>query len=311
MTRQYRVASTALLFLAVSITASAQRGGGAPAAPPLVRENATEKITEHVYVIPDNNVGMVPNIGIIVGTRGTFVVDTGLGNRNGQTVTREIQKVSKTPELYLATTHFHPEHDLGANGFPTHTKMIRSQDQQKEIAEQGLATADRFRGFSPANAELLQGAEFRKADVSFDREHTVELGGVRVRVLAMGYNHTRGDTAFFVEPDGVLFSGDVVMTALPNVGNSTVRQWLASMSVFEKLQPKRIVPSHGPMGDAGLVASYKTLLTTVSARAGELKKQGKTLEEATAAITAELQAKYPNGGARLTGTIRAAYNEVP
>jgi glyoxylase-like metal-dependent hydrolase (beta-lactamase superfamily II) len=57
---------------------------------------------------------MVPNIGIIVGTRGTFVVDTGLGNRNGQTVTREIQKVSKTPELYLATTHFHPEHDLGA-----------------------------------------------------------------------------------------------------------------------------------------------------------------------------------------------------
>jgi len=65
------------------------------------------------------------------------------------------------------------------------------------------------------------------------------------------------------------------------------------------------------MGDAGLVATYKTLLTTVSARAGELKKQGKTLEEATAAITAELQAKYPNGGARLTGTIRAAYNEVP
>jgi glyoxylase-like metal-dependent hydrolase (beta-lactamase superfamily II) len=311
MTRQYRVASTALLFLAVSITASAQRGGGAPAAPPLVRENATEKITEHVYVIADNNVGMVPNIGIIVGTRGTFVVDTGLGNRNGQTVTREIQKVSKTPELYLATTHFHPEHDLGANGFPTHTKMIRSQDQQKEIAEQGLATADRFRGFSPANAELLQGAEFRKADVSFDREHTVDLGGVRVRVLAMGYNHTRGDTAFFVEPDGVLFSGDVVMTALPNVGNSTVRQWLSSMSVFEKLQPKRIVPSHGPMGDAGLVATYKTLLTTVSARAGELKKQGKTLEEATAAITAELQATYPNGGARLTGTIRAAYNEVP
>ena len=311
MTRQYRVASTALLFLAVSITASAQRGGGAPAAPPLVRENATEKITEHVYVIPDNNVGMVPNIGIIVGTRGTFVVDTGLGNRNGQTVTREIQKVSKTPELYLATTHFHPEHDLGANGFPTHTKMIRSQDQQKEIAEQGLATADRFRGFSPANAELLQGAEFRKADVSFDREHTVDLGGVRVRVLAMGYNHTRGDTAFFVEPDGVLFSGDVVMTALPNVGNSTVRQWLASMNVFEKLQPKRIVPSHGPMGDAGLVATYKTLLTTVSARAGELKKQGKTLEEATAAMTAELQAKYPNGGARLTGTIRAAYNEAP
>jgi glyoxylase-like metal-dependent hydrolase (beta-lactamase superfamily II) len=311
MTRRFSIAVTSVLFLALGITSSAQRGGGAPAAPPLVRENVTEKISEHVYVIPDNSVSMVPNIGIIVGSRGTFVVDTGLGSRNGQIVTREMQKVSKTPELYLGTTHFHPEHDLGANGFPPNTKMIRSEDQQKEIVEQGMATAERFRGFSPANAELLQGAEFRKADIAFDREHVVDLGGVRVRVLAMGYNHTRGDTAFYVEPDGVLFSGDVVMTALPNVGNATVRQWLASMNVFEKLQPKRIVPSHGPMGDAGLIATYKTLLTTVSSRATELKKQGRTLEEATATITGELQAKYPNGGARLTNTIRAAYNEAP
>src|SRR5688572_33081155 len=311
MTRPYSPAATALFLLAVSITTSAQRGGGAPAAPPLVRENATEKISEHVYVIPDNNVGMVPNVGIIVGSRGTFVVDTGLGNRNGQTVTREVQKVSKTPELYLGTTHFHPEHDLGANGFPPHTKMIRSQDQQKEIADQGLATAERFRGFGAMNAELLQGAEFRKADISFDREQTLDLGGVRVRVMAMGFNHTRGDTAFYVEGDGVLFSGDVVMTALPNVGTSTVRQWLASMATFEKLQPRRIVPSHGPMGDATMIATYKDLLQTVQRRTAELKKQGRTLDEATATLSAELQQKYPNGGNRLLGTIRAAYTEAP
>ena len=167
-------------------TLSAQRGAGAPATPPLVRENATEKISDHVYVIPDNSVSMVPNIGIIVGSRGTLVVDTGLGARNGQTVVREMQKVSKTPELYLATTHFHPEHDLGAGGFPPTTKMIRSQDQQKEIAEQGLATAERFKAFGQLNAELLEGAEFRKADISFDREHVVDLGGVRVRVSGDG-----------------------------------------------------------------------------------------------------------------------------
>lgn len=308
----FRVALGAVLLVGLGATPTfAQRAGGAPAAPPLVRENATEKISEHVYVIPDNSVSMVPNIGIIVGTRGTLVIDTGLGNRNGQTVAREVQKVSKTPDLYLATTHFHPEHDLGANGFPAQTKMIRSQDQQKEIAEQGLATAERFRGFGAMNAELLQGAEFRKADVSFDREQTLDLGGVRVRIMAMGYNHTRGDTAFYVEGDGVLFSGDVVMTALPNVGNATVRQWLASMATFEKLQPRRIVPSHGPMGDATLIATYKDLLQTVQRRAAELKKQGRTVDEVTATLTSELQQKHPNGGNRLLGTIRAAYNEAP
>ena len=151
---------TLLLFVAIgAATPLAQRAGGAPAAPPLVRENATEKITEHVYVIPDNSVSMVPNVGIIVGSRATLVVDTGLGARNGQTVVREMQKVSKTPELYLATTHFHPEHDLGAGGFPAHTKMIRSQDQQKEIAEQGVATAERFR------ASLIEGGYALEVDI--------------------------------------------------------------------------------------------------------------------------------------------------
>jgi glyoxylase-like metal-dependent hydrolase (beta-lactamase superfamily II) len=304
-----KIASFTVAVLALGTGAlDAQRGGGPP---PLVRENATEKISEHVYVIPDNSVGMVPNVGIVVGTRGTLVIDTGLGARNGQTIVREMQKVSKTPELYLATTHVHPEHDLGAGGFPAHTRMIRSRAQVQEIADSGLDTATRFSAISPLNAELLAGAQFRAADVTFDQEHLLDLGGVRVRILAMGYNHTRGDQAFFVEPDAILFSGDVVMTALPNVGGSTIGKWLDSQQRFERLQPKRIVPSHGPMGDLSLVASYRTLLTTVQRRAAELKKQGRTIDETIATLTEELRDRYPNGGARLAGTIRAAYNEAP
>jgi glyoxylase-like metal-dependent hydrolase (beta-lactamase superfamily II) len=303
-----------VLAAAVTLTVStgqAQRGPAPQAQPPLVRENATEKISDHVYVIPDNNVGMVPNVGIIVGTRGTLVVDTGLGARNGQTIVREMRKVSKTPELYLASTHVHPEHDLGAGGFPPETKMIRSQAQIKEIAESGLETAKRFSGFSPLNAELLAGAEFRKADITFDQEHRLDLGGVRVRVIAVGYNHTRGDQAFFVEPDGILFSGDVSMMALPNVGGATVTQWIASQDLFAKLQPKRVVPSHGAMGDLSMIANNRAFLQTVQGRVAELKKQGRTLEETTATVTAELTPKYPAAGGRLTGAIRAAYSEAP
>ena len=295
-----------LIVVVLAAALEAQRGQGPG---PLVRENATEKVSEHVYVIPDNNVGQVPNVGIIVGTRGTLVIDTGLGARNGETIMREVQKVGKTPELYLGTTHFHPEHDLGAGGFPPQTKMIRSQAQVKEIEANGLETAKRFSGFSPLHAELLAGAEYRKADITFEQEYVLDLGGVRVRILAMGYNHTRGDTAFFVEPDAVLFSGDVVMTALPNVGGSTLAQWLNSQDRFEKLQPNRIVPSHGPMGDLSLVANYRTFLSTVQRRVGELKKQGRTVDEVTATLTGELQDKYPGASGRLTGTIRAAYAE--
>lgn len=296
------------LILAAATAALAQRG---PAAPPLVREGATEKISDHVYVIPDNNVGMVPNVGIIVGTRGTLVVDTGLGARNGQAIVREMGKVSTTADLYLATTHIHPEHDLGAGGFPANTKMIRSKAQVDEIAADNMQTAQRFAGFNELNAELLKGAAFKPADITFDQEHVLDLGGVRVRIIAMGYNHTRGDQAFYVEPDGILFSGDVVMTAPPNVNLSRFEQWLASMDRFEKLQPRRIVPSHGPMGGLEMVTAYRTLLTTVRTRAAELKKQGKTIEEVEKTLLPEVLPAFPNGGARLTGTIRAGYNQAP
>jgi hypothetical protein len=83
------------------------------------------------------------------------------------------------------------------------------------------------------------------------------------------------------------------------------------MDVFENLRPRRIVPSHGPMGGAALIAAYKDLLGTVQRRTTELKKQGRTLDEATAAIVTELQLKYPTAGARLNSAIRAAYAEAP
>lgn len=298
-----------VLALALLISpALAQRG---PLQPPLIKEGVTEKISDHVYVIPDGGLPVVPNVGIIVGSKGAFVVDTGLGARNGQTIMREVAKVSKGPELYLATTHFHPEHDLGAGGFPTNTKMLRSRDQQADIDEFGLETAKRFASLSPDTAQLLQGAEFRKADQLFDKEMTIDLGGVRVRLMAMGPNHTRGDIAFWVEPDRVLLSGDVVMTTLPGFGSpySKMSNWLQSLDRFEQLKPMRIVPSHGPMGDAAMIARWKDYLTTIRTRATELKKQGRTLDDTVKTIQDELQDKYARNP--MAGAIRAAYNEAP
>lgn len=283
-----------------------------PARPdPLVKEGVTEKISEHVYVIPDGNVPLVPNVGIIVGTRGILVVDTGLGARNAQTILREVAKVSKMQDLYLATTHVHPEHDLGAAAFPANTKMIRSRSQQEEIAASGLETAQRFAGMSPINAQLLEGAQFRKADITFDMEHTLDLGGVRVRLIAVGPAHTRGDTAFFVEQDRVLFSGDVAMVALPAFSSpqSTIKQWMANLDLFDSLKPTRIVPSHGPMGDTGMVANYRTFLTTVVQRVRALKMQGRTLDETVQALQNELQTRYDRQ--RMASAIRAAYAEAP
>jgi glyoxylase-like metal-dependent hydrolase (beta-lactamase superfamily II) len=189
--------------------------------------------------------------------------------------------------------------------------MIRSKDQLDEIAAVGLEMAKRFAAFSPLHAELLQGAEFRKADITFEKEHTLDLGGVTVKFLAMGFNHTRGDTATFVEPDKVLFSGDVAMTPLPSVGaGAALSQWLASQDRFLALQPAKVVPSHGPIGDASIMTRYKAFIAAIQARAADLKKAGTTIDETVTTLQAELEPTYGKSP-RMAGPIRAAYNQAP
>ena len=50
-------------------------------------------------------------------------------------------------------------------------------------------------------------------------------------------------------------------------------------------------------------------MTTVQARAAELKKQGRTQDETVKMIQDELQDRYPR--ATLAGVINAAYREAP
>ena len=272
---------------------SAQRG---PAADPLVRENATVKLGDHTYVIPDANVSLVPNVGIVVGSRGTLVIDPGLGRRNGETILKEVAKVSKNTDLSIASTHFHPEHTTGYAAFPPSAKYINSTTQEAEFEENGMQMVKTFSGRSALTAELLKDAARRRADVTFDREYMLDLGGVRVRFLVVGPTHTRGDTGFFVEGDNVLFAGDVVMNeSFVSAGAaSSIKAWLTAFDTFEKLKPRTIVPAHGAVGPGTLIAANRAWVTEVRDKTVALKGQGKSIDEAATAVSAEVQAQHPN-----------------
>jgi glyoxylase-like metal-dependent hydrolase (beta-lactamase superfamily II) len=303
---------TALVALAVLVAATVAPAIAQQRAPsgPMVRAGTTQKLSEHVYVIPDNSTPGVPNVGFVVGGSAILVIDTGMGAPNGQIVLAEARKLGADKKVYLVTTHVHPEHDLGAQAFPADTTMIRSRAQVAEIAEEGMRVADVFRSRSEANRKLLEGAEFRPANLTFDASHDLDLGGVKVKLVALGTAHTQGDTGAYVEGDGVLFSGDVAMKALPAVSaKSTSKQWLASLDKLDGFKPKIVVPSHGPIGDAAYISSYRTYLIRVRDRAAALKKEGKTVDQAVETITAELKADYPDTG-RAAGAIRAAYAEA-
>jgi len=299
---------------AMALAAALQAQPRGPAPDPLVRENATVTVAAHTYVIPDNNVGLVPNVGIVVGSRATLVIDPGLGRRNGETVLKEAAKVSRNDALYIASTHYHPEHTTGYAAFPAGAKYVNSTTQEAEFEQAGMQMVRTFSNRSPLTADLLKDAARRPADVTFDREYALDLGGVHVRFVLVGPTHTKGDTGFFVEEDGVLFAGDVVMNEsfLAATDVSSMTAWLKAFDTFEAMKPTTIVPAHGAVGTGALIASNREIMTRIRDRAAALKAQGVAIDQAAPAVQAEIVAAHPawpraNG---VAAAARSAYNEA-
>jgi glyoxylase-like metal-dependent hydrolase (beta-lactamase superfamily II) len=299
------------LFLGAAILTTTAALAQQPAAPAsIVREGVTEQLTSRVWAIPDGGASLVPNVGIVVGSKAALVIDTGMGTRNGDTVLRETMKVSGGKPIYIVTTHVHPEHDMGAHVFPPTSKLIRSKDQLTDIAAgAGTNLVPVFAQRSGLNTELLAGARHREADITFDKEYTLDLGGLKAKIYAMGTNHTAGDTAVLV--DGVLFSGDVAMKPQPSFANPTAKisHWLASLDRLEGFKAKRIVPSHGGFGGNEIIEGYRAYLTRIRDRSAALKKAGKSQDEAVQIVTDEMSAEFPDKN-RLGGAIRAGYAEA-
>ena len=228
---------------------------------------------------------------------------------------RELRTLTPTTEIYIASTHYHPEHTTGYAAFPSSAQYVNSTVQEQEFAEEGQRVIDAFASRTPVMGDLLRDAERRVADIIFDREHTLDLGGVQVRMLVVGPTHTRGDTGLFVEGDNVLFTGDVVMnnSFLSANDGSSVTAWLAAFDAFEAMGPETIVPAHGEIGDGTLIPVHRETMLGIQARALELKAQGRSAEEAGETVRAEAQAMHPTWG-RVNGVAsaaRVAWNEAP
>ena len=260
----------------------------------LLSADNLSQVSPHVWLIKG-----FPNVGIVVGRKATLVIDTGLGTKNGQVVAGVAKRLSSTGQkLYLTTTHYHAEHAAGDGGFPEGTIVIRPRAQQTELESEGQKLIDLFSSRSPEDKELLADARINPANILFDATYQLDLGGgVNVRLSWFGGAHTKGDELIMVDPDSVLFSGDVVQNrAGPYFycDDCTPRTWLAVLNqIAEQLHPVIVVPDHSPPGDGTLIAQERDMMAFLQSRIAALKGAGKSADQATQALTAEVKEKYP------------------
>jgi glyoxylase-like metal-dependent hydrolase (beta-lactamase superfamily II) len=65
-------------------------------------------------------------------------------------------------------------------------------------------------------------------------------------ITVVGNAHSDGDLTLYVEPDRVLFSGDIIFEGrVPFLGDSNTKRWVRVLERMEKEQLVALVPGHG------------------------------------------------------------------
>jgi glyoxylase-like metal-dependent hydrolase (beta-lactamase superfamily II) len=268
------------------------------AAPPMLPAGKTIQLTEQVYVIPDQRVLLVPNVGIVVGSAGVLVVDTGMGPANAEIVLSEVRKITDKPILYLVSTHFHPEHNFGAQSFPISTVLIYSIAQHRDVQTKGEAYRTWFIDmFGDDVRALLEPVKLVEPDVTFARRAVVNLGGLQVELLQSDFAaHTGGDTVVYLPEQKILFAGGLT----PNQGfpilpdaDSSVQGWIASLDALALLDVDTVVPGHGDITDAQVMQRVKAYLISLQAQAAALRADGVPLADAQDRLFAVFTQRYP------------------
>ncbi len=163
-------------------------------------------MAEGVYVIPDNRVELVPNVGIVLGESAALVIDTGIGPRNGAYVLERARRLAGDRRLYLTVTHFHPEHGFGAQAFRGAATIIYNGGQRAELHRKGAGYLRMFSGLGEAVAAELADVELVDPDIVYAGEVELDLGGRTAMLRAVGPAHTASDQIVLIDGH-VLFGG--------------------------------------------------------------------------------------------------------
>ncbi|POM23618.1 Metallo-beta-lactamase superfamily protein [Actinomadura rubteroloni] len=241
---------------------------------PAVRVTDADEIARDLLIVPNRDVPLVPNIGIIGGAEAVLVVETGMGTANAEQVLALADEVARGRRLFLTTTHFHPEHAFGAHAFAGRATYLVNRAQADDLGAKGAAYLQMFRGLGDAIARRLDGAEVPVPDVVYDDAYDLDLGGRIVRLRPTGRGHTRGDQVIEVPDAGVLFTGDLAETGQfaifpwfpPHDTDVSGVRWLTVMDRLAASRPAVVVPGHGAPGGP-------EILTDVAAYLRELRDE--------------------------------------
>jgi glyoxylase-like metal-dependent hydrolase (beta-lactamase superfamily II) len=214
------------------------------------------------------------NSTIVLGDHATLVIDTMMTPALIQVVKDEAERLGGRPVGYVFNTHADPDHLLGNGVFPGAEVIAH-----RRVAE--LLADPEIQASYEKHLEGT-GVALRGPDTTFELDFELNLGGLTVHAKYAGPAHSEADTVLWIPEERAYFAADTVFSGLFPLVRNNLSNWFAALDYGISLEPMVVVPGHGPVGDAGLLAWQRGVLERIHEAVLALHGRGMPLAEATA-----------------------------
>ena len=192
------------------------------------------------------NLGNNATFGLIETTEGAVLVDPG-GTWAGAAMLHDaVRDLTDQPVTHVINTGGQDHRWLGNSYWQAQgATVIASADA---VADQQARASMQLNMLSQLVGEGLSGTESAYANVTFETDHVLDLGGRRIEIRHVGAAPSPGDSFVWLPDAQVVFTGDIVYVGrvLGVMEFSDSATWLEAFSAIEMLEPVHLIPGHGP-----------------------------------------------------------------
>jgi glyoxylase-like metal-dependent hydrolase (beta-lactamase superfamily II) len=212
-----------------------------------------KQVSEHVYYvegaagIATDNEGFISNAGFVITGDGVVVFDA-LGTPSlAHKLVDKIREITDQPIRKVIVSHYHADHVYGLQVFEAMGADISAPEgAQKYIQSDAARMRLEERQFS-LEPWVDEDTHLVLPDITVSKSDRFRMGDLTFTINYMGKAHSDGDLTMLVEPDKVLFSGDIIFEGrLPFVGNADTKNWLDTLTRLETGGLTALIPGHGP-----------------------------------------------------------------
>jgi len=283
---------------------------------------------EDQFSVPPNCRGS--NWGFLVTGGGIVMIDTPMVPRTAVQWRKEI--VKKGEIRYIVNTHHHVDHVTGNFFFPgpviaheitremffAPLAKVAGSERVEEALRIGQGTMGYIRllvgEHDPQSLPLLdqENYQIKAPTITFSKELTLYLADHTVRLIHQP-GHTEGQIGVYLPEEKVFFTGDNFCNGTqPSLAHSFPLEWVESLRQIESMEVDVVVPGHGEISDRKEVGQFRKFIETCIDMTRTAIRQGKSKEEAAAAISFEelypvnrcLRAVHPGGAMQRRNVLR-------